>query len=115
MSNLERNLRIDDLAVGDIVAPEGRYITSDGDYYTAGSAFAVVRIDPKSVSLRAIRCDELDACKWDEYEKCTWQLKERVRIFRKSTIVGYHGEEEGEPLFARDNTRLPEIRKKFIY
>ena len=97
MSILERNLPIEKLNVGDIVSPEGKYITSKGCYFTPGTGFRVKRINTKSVSLAPLSTDG------------AFKEKETIRINRLVVECRYYSNIEVAPLFARDNSRVPAL------
>ena len=97
MSILERNLPIEKLIVGDIVSPEGKYITSAGYYFTPGTGFRVKRINTKSVSLAPLSTDG------------TFKEKGTVRINRLVTEYSCLSSREVAPRFARDNSRVPTL------
>lgn len=94
---LERNLPISSLQVGDIVSPEGKYITSKGYYFQLGRGFRVKRINQKSVSLASLA-----------YVGEQWIEEDIVRIPKQAEqIVGYLAERKFViPLFGRDNKRI---------
>lgn len=97
---LERNLPIEKLTVGDIVSPEGKYITSKGYYFTMGTGFRVKRINQKSVSLAPLNNNGNDCGN-------KWVEGDIIRISRRVIEQCYLDQKEVEPLFARDNDRLP--------
>ena len=92
---LERKLPINSLVVGDIVSPEGKYITSKGYYFMPGTGFRVKRINKKSVSLAPLSSDG------------TFKEEEVIRISRFVAEYGYLSKRDVEPVFARDNNRVP--------
>jgi len=51
---LERNLPVESLMAGEIVAPEKRYITREGYWHEAGKAFKILRINRKSITLQQV-------------------------------------------------------------
>jgi len=87
--NLERNIPITEIKVGDIIAPEERYITSAGYYFQVGKRLDVIRVNLKSITV-----------------KCEFG---NVRISKKAALVKYNGGYvETIPKFAR----VKEIKKR---
>lgn len=95
MKQLERNLGIEKLNVGDIVATEGKYINSKGCYFPMGKGYRVKRINAKSVSLAVL-----------EWQEDKWIETETIRISKQAEQITMTGRVDVEPLFARDNSRL---------
>ncbi len=92
---LERKLGIESLMVGDIVSPEGKYITSKGYHFSLGKGFRVKKINRKSITLAPL-----------EFVNGKWVETDTVRISRQVTECYWTGRKIVEPLFGRDNERI---------
>ncbi len=86
---LERNLTVEQLNIGDIVACEKQYMTSSGSYFSSGSGFKVKRKNRKSISLAPLI-----------YEEAEWVEEGIVRIPYLAVVCSRHvPEPEPPPLF----------------
>ena len=91
---LERGVLITDLQIGDIVSPEGRYITNKGFYYQLGRGFRVKRINHKSVTFAPL-----------VFVNNEWIEEDTIRIEKIAEERGYIDTHIVTPRFGRDNSR----------